>query len=71
MASVLSTQPTMKFQVFKHCGRTVGQGAVVAGPAGVVTEGEPAHLVQTVDVIVTGMVDVVTPTEVLVTPPDV
>jgi hypothetical protein len=25
-------QPTMKFQVFRHAGRTVGQGAVVAGP---------------------------------------
>lgn len=74
-------QPTMKFQVFMHLGRTSGQGAVVAGPDGLVVEAPElaeevgtgvvtaAHLVQTVDVMVLRMVEVETPVETLVTEP--
>lgn len=65
----------MKFHVLRHWGKTDGTpGAVVAGPEGVVVEtdgaavGLPSHLVQTVEVTVVRMVEVVIPISVDVIP---
>lgn len=59
----------MKFQVFMHLGRTSGTpGAVVTGPAGAVEVLAASHLEQTVEVMVTGMVEVVIPVSILVVP---
>ena len=72
----------MKSQVFRHCGRMSGQGAVETGPLGAVEVVTPAgvedarvdsvaecsHFVQIVLVVVIKIVLVETPTLVLVTP---
>jgi hypothetical protein len=80
--SVLELQPSVNNQVFRHWGRTLGQGAVVTGPLGVVVvvattadvvarvvEDSCSHLVQIVFVVVTRTVDVEADTSMLVVPP--
>jgi len=72
---VLEEQPSENSQVFKQDGRTAGQGAVSTGPEAVeVVEAisvtlAAEHLVQTVEVTVETIVDVVVPISMLVVPP--
>lgn len=69
----MEEHPSENNQVFKQDGRTAGQGAVSTGPEDVVVALEvisaAEHLVQTVDVRVETIVDVVVPISRLVVPP--